>query len=221
MNDEWTPMLLDDPAPPEPDQALLARVVRRGQQRLVRRRAILGTISAAAALVLAASGVAVGQRRDASPNIMVTPSTTTHDERIIKREADANGLHYTIWLMKPELTTSEATEVALQVDNLTGAVAYFRSCGIAGVAISDAHSTWIEWNDRCNPGRFGLAPGDSFSWTPPAIAPDSPGEYSVTVKLAPGYSLPAALLQPLSLRVIAPSAPEPPARTLGTTARVK
>src|SRR5262245_43718398 len=59
MNDEWTPTVVDDPAPPEPDAAVLARVVGRGRQRLVRRRAIFGSSAFAVAVVIVGSGIAI------------------------------------------------------------------------------------------------------------------------------------------------------------------
>jgi WD40-like Beta Propeller Repeat len=63
MNDEWTPTFVDDPAPPEPDAAVLARVVGRGWRRKVRRRAI-GASVAVVAVVLVGSGIAVANREE-------------------------------------------------------------------------------------------------------------------------------------------------------------
>jgi hypothetical protein len=63
----------DDPRPPEPDTAVLQRVVARGRQRLFRRRALFGGAAVAIAAVLLASGAAVAQQRRAGPGIAVQP----------------------------------------------------------------------------------------------------------------------------------------------------
>src|SRR5690349_20743670 len=74
MNDEWTPVTVDDPAPPEPDAALLASVVSRGRQRLVRRRAVLG-VTAAAIAVVVGSAVAVANGKTHRDRVhVVTPA---------------------------------------------------------------------------------------------------------------------------------------------------
>jgi hypothetical protein len=63
----------DDLRPPEPDTAILQRVVARGRQRLFRRRALFGGLAAAVALVLLSGGVAVAQHRSAGPGVAVQP----------------------------------------------------------------------------------------------------------------------------------------------------
>jgi hypothetical protein len=63
--------LEDDPRPPEPDTAVLQRVVARGRQRLVRRRALFGGAAVAVAAVLVTSGVAAAQHHSAGPNVQV------------------------------------------------------------------------------------------------------------------------------------------------------
>jgi hypothetical protein len=97
MNDEWTPMLVDDPAPPEPDSAVLARVVRRGRQRSVRRRAIFGATSAAVVVVLVGSGLAVANSKAHGSRVHIetpkpTPSTTLPGA--VPVWYDARGLHH-------------------------------------------------------------------------------------------------------------------------------
>jgi len=62
---------IDDPMPPEPDAAVLQRVVSRGHQRLVRRRALFGGIAVAAAALVLGSGVAVAQHRSAGSSVTV------------------------------------------------------------------------------------------------------------------------------------------------------
>jgi hypothetical protein len=63
----------DDLRPPEPDTAVLQRVVARGRQRLFRRRALFGGAAAAVAVVLLSGGVAVAQHRSAGPEVAVQP----------------------------------------------------------------------------------------------------------------------------------------------------
>src|SRR5262249_41079511 len=61
----------DDPRPPEPDTAVLQRVVARGRQRLHRRRALFGGAAVAIAAVLVSGGAAVAQHHSAGPNVQV------------------------------------------------------------------------------------------------------------------------------------------------------
>jgi hypothetical protein len=61
----------DDPRPPEPDTAVLQRVVARGRQRLFRRRALFGGAAVAIVAVLVSSGVAAAQHHSAGPNVQV------------------------------------------------------------------------------------------------------------------------------------------------------
>jgi hypothetical protein len=63
----------DDPRAPEPDTAVLQRVVARGRQRLFRRRALFGGAAVAIVAVLLSSGVAVAQHRRAGPGVAVQP----------------------------------------------------------------------------------------------------------------------------------------------------
>jgi hypothetical protein len=63
----------DDPRPPEPDTAVLQRVVARGRQRLFHRRALFGGAAVAIVAVLLSSGVAVAQHRSAGPGVAVQP----------------------------------------------------------------------------------------------------------------------------------------------------
>jgi len=61
----------DDPHPPEPDTAVLQRVVARGRQRSFRRRALFGGTAVAIAAVLLGSGVATAQHHRAGPNVSI------------------------------------------------------------------------------------------------------------------------------------------------------
>jgi hypothetical protein len=71
----------DDLRPPEPDTAVLQRVVARGRQRLFRRRALFGGIAAAVAAVLLSGGVAVAGYRSAGPGVAVqSPGDVVVDE---------------------------------------------------------------------------------------------------------------------------------------------
>jgi hypothetical protein len=61
----------DDPHPPEPDTAVLQRVVARGRQRMFRRRALFGGGAVAIVAVVLSGGVAVAQHRSAGPGVQI------------------------------------------------------------------------------------------------------------------------------------------------------
>jgi hypothetical protein len=90
----------DDPRPPEPDTAVLQRVVARGRQRMFRRRALFGGVAVAIAAVVLASGAAVAQHHSAGPGIAVQPpndvaigpeTTTTTIPELVTPTTTAGG----------------------------------------------------------------------------------------------------------------------------------
>jgi hypothetical protein len=204
-NDDWTPEVVDDPEPPEPDAAVLARVVGRGRQRLVRRRSLIGLLATSLAVVLVGGGVAVAQHRDEGSRVAVGSDTTGNVGAVTQREADAGGLHFTLTLTTPTVEALDPVRVTLRVDNHSDAAVDYGACEVGSLGVYMPHrplSGPLRGDDATCPA-IGVVvdAGHSYTWDASTVAPADPGEYWVIAK--PNDTFPASLREPLSLKVVA------------------
>jgi hypothetical protein len=205
--------IVDDPVPPEPDAARLQRAVARGRQRLFRRRAMFGALAASVAFVLIGGGVAVAGRNDSAPDVQVGPPTTVAQTSTNVREADANGLHYTMTLQTPVVTVGTKVVVALKIENRTDGTYAVNSCGLAIDVLPASDHAVVSFGPVCNGPGVQIKPGSSLEESGAATAPTTPGRYMVIVD--PGEFPRSLSTDPLLLQVLPSGGPTP---TTPTTA---
>jgi hypothetical protein len=199
---------IDDPTPPEPDAARLQVAVARGRQRLVRRRAIYGALVASIVVALIGSGVAVAQHNDTSPQVQVRPPTTVGSTAADAREADANGLHYTLTLETPVVVAGAEVHVALHVVNRASRAAVGSMCTFHIVVVPASEHALFALTGGCQGGLHYIQPGASSDSSAGAEAPAAPGRYAVVVEPDSSNVLPASLVKDsFDLRVVPAGAP--------------
>jgi hypothetical protein len=190
--------LVDDPAPPEPDAARLQRAVARGRQRLFRRRALIGALAASIAFGLIGGGVAVAGHDNSAPDVQVSPPTTVAATAANIREADQNGLHYTLTLETPVVAVDAQVTVALKVENRTNHPTVVDSCDfrIQVVPVSEHRIIGV----LCSGPGVRLEPNSSYDDSASAMAPSTAGEFLV---VAASGEFPRSLLtRPFLLQVV-------------------
>ena len=172
MNDEWTPVLLDDPAPPEPNAAVLESVVRRGRQRLRRRRASFGASVVTLVVVLGlVSLVAVSNSGDGrrtrvvtEPSTAPTPSTTRLDDAPVWY--DVKGLHRGTTLIQTPVKLLSGDSDGMKPGALTlvrsGALYLDPSNGDVWFHPWDGKPRIVGRNSAAGPG--GDPNGDTAAW---------------------------------------------------------
>jgi hypothetical protein len=192
--------LVDDPVPPEPDAARLQRAVARGRQRLFRRRAMLGALAASIAFVLIGGGVAVAGRDDSAPDVQVNPPTTVAQTSANVREADANGLHYTMTLTTPTVPVNATVTVALEVENRTETVQVVSTCGVRIYVVPPSDHSILGIGALCNGPGVEIEPSSSHEESVSTTAPATPGRYMVIVD--PGEFPRSLAADPFPLQVV-------------------
>jgi hypothetical protein len=193
--------LVDDPAPPEPDAARLQRAVARGRQRLFRRRAMFGALAASIAFAVIGGGVAVAGRNNSAPDVQVNPPTTVAATAANIREADQNGLHYTLTLETPVVAVDAQVTVALIVENRTNHPTVVDSCDFR-IQVVPVSEHWIAGvGVLCSGPGVRLEPNSSYDDRASAMAPSTAGEFLV---VAASGEFPRSLLtRPFPLQVVA------------------
>lgn len=142
--------LADDPMPPEPDAAVLQRVVARGHQRLVRRRALFGGIAVAVAALVLGSGVAVAEHRSAGPSVSVQgPGDVSADE-----PSSTTTL--------PELTTTTLGSQAPLVSTPTTEPALFCAACAAHIPSGTRAATATDFNGEVKLTATEVTAGDDI-----------------------------------------------------------
>jgi hypothetical protein len=214
MTDDVNFDLVDDPTPPEPDAAVLARVVDRGRQRLFRRRVIRGAFALPIAVALVGGGIAVAQRDASSPHIAVQPPTaTTVDPNapVTEREGDANGLHYTLTLVTPQVAVFGEVRVTLKIENHTDGSKLLGACELGNVVVyrpAEPRPAPAPVPSGCGSSAVVIAAGATRTYESRRLeAPAVPGDYLVSTDPAPAGGRSAPLLEPLDLRVTSAASP--------------
>ncbi|MDQ1475610.1 MAG: hypothetical protein QOE62_839 [Actinomycetota bacterium] len=205
------PQDLDDEAPPRADGGLLARVRSRGRSLQQRRRARRGASLALLVVALTAGIIVITRHDDRHPTVSVDPTTTTRPPStpmVYERIGDAGGVHYMLLLHTPVVAVGARVSVELVVENRTDHVVNAGCTNLDVTVFGSGHDRPAPTMPMCL-GRNSLARGGILQNEGNTTAPYATGRYLIAV--ATNSSVPASLLEPMDLQVVAP----PPAAGAG------
>ena len=146
-----------------------------------------------------------GARKTVAP-VDATPSSTTTTSptapAMPTREADRNGLHYTLTLSTPTVVQLGIVRVQLQVDNHTAHAAPLGQCVLGSIVVTAIRSARPPLGYSCGPG-ITVGPNRSYTYIARTVAPLEPGNYVLWPQPLVRDAPPPSLLAPLPLHVVA------------------
>ncbi|MDP9335886.1 MAG: hypothetical protein M3Q30_21620 [Actinomycetota bacterium] len=203
---------LDDGAPPNADNATHAEVRSRGRRLRRRQRAIRGAGVGFVAVALFAGVVAIVRSDDNRPAVSVEPTNTTTPgaPMAYERYGEAAGVRYAFLLHTPVVAPGATVNVELLVENRTSRVVHIDACADSlSVTVFTPRGNRLRITTTpCQGGGTTLAAGGVMEDNGETPAPREPGRYLVAIT-SPEH-LPAPLLEPLDLQVVAPPTGSPP-----------
>ena len=113
-----------------------------------------------------------------------------------QREAERNGLHYTLTLETPTVTPFAIVRETVRVDNRSSHRVTLGRCVLGSIAVRAPGAVRPAPSYACGAG-ISLAPGASYAYGARTMAPFEPGEYVVFSQPVAADAPPPSLLAPI------------------------